>query len=60
MKKLQGFIRNYMLQNTFGVSLRKKYLALYVDMFEWSHNLKRVTDEFLKAVMIPNYTYSPT
>ncbi len=60
MKKLQGFIRNYMLQNTFGVSLRKKYLALYVAMFEWSHNLKRVTDEFLKAVMISNCTDSPT
>ena len=40
--------------------IHKKYLALYVAMFEWSHNLKRVTDEFLKAVMIPNCTYSPT
>ena len=40
--------------------VHKKYLALYVAMFEWSHNLKRVTDEFLKAVMIPNFTYLPT
>ena len=40
--------------------IHKKYLALYVAMFEWSHNLKRVTADFLKAVMIPNFTYLPT
>ena len=40
--------------------IHKKYLALYVAIFEWSHNLKRVTADFLKAVMIPNFTYLPT
>ncbi len=40
--------------------IHKKYLALYVAMFEWSYNLKRVTADFLKAVMIPYFTYLPT
>lgn len=40
--------------------IHKKYLALYVAMFEWSYNLKRVTTDFLRALMIPNFTYSPT
>jgi transposase len=40
--------------------IHKKYLASYLAMFEWSHNLKRVTADFLKAVMIPYFTYLPT
>jgi transposase len=40
--------------------VHKKYLASYVAMFEWAHNLKRVTDNFLRALMIPNFTYLPT
>jgi transposase-like protein len=39
--------------------VHKKYLASYVAMFEWAHNLKRVTDNFLRALMIPNFTYLP-
>lgn len=39
--------------------IHKKYLALYVAMFEWSYNLKRVTAGFLRASMIPYFTYSP-
>jgi len=39
--------------------VHKKYLAIYVVMFEWSHNLKRVNTNFLRALMIPNFTYLP-
>jgi len=40
--------------------VHKKYLAAYVAMFEWAHNLKRVTADFLRTLMIPNFTYLPT
>ena len=33
--------------------VHKKYLAQYVAMFEWAHNLKRVTDHYLRILMIP-------
>lgn len=36
-----------------------KYLGQYVAMFEWAHNLKRVTNDFLRTLMIPSFTYSP-
>jgi len=39
--------------------VHKKYLGLYVAMFEWEYNLKRVTDDFLRALMIPGFTYLP-
>jgi len=39
--------------------VHKKYLAQYVAMFEWAHNLKRVTSGFLRTLMIPNFTYLP-
>ena len=32
-----------------GVS--KWYLAKYVAVFQWGHNIKRVTDEFLRALL---------
>jgi transposase len=32
-----------------GVS--KWYLAQYVAMFQWAHNLKRVTDDYLRALL---------
>jgi transposase len=32
-----------------GVS--KWYLAQYVAVFQWAHNIKRVTDEFLSALL---------
>ena len=39
--------------------VHKKYLAIYVVMFEWSHNIKRANVNFLRAIMIPKFTYSP-
>ena len=38
--------------------VHKKYLALYVAMFEWAHNLKKVTSDFLRSLMIPNFTFN--
>lgn len=38
----------------------KRYLAQYVAIFEWTHNLKFVNDSFLRSLMIPNFTYLPT
>ncbi len=49
-------LRNY-LRPFRGV--HKKYLAQYVILFEWAHNLKRVNGAFLRALMIPGYTYDP-
>jgi transposase-like protein len=40
--------------------VHKKYLAAYTAMFEWAHNLKRVTMDFLRTLMVPNFTYLPT
>lgn len=40
--------------------VHKKYLALYVAMFEWAHNLKRVTSDFLRCLMVPSFTLKPT
>lgn len=40
--------------------VHKKYLAQYVAMFEWAHNLRRVTPGFLRTLMSPNFTYIPT
>lgn len=40
--------------------VHKKYLAQYVAMFQWAHNLKRVTDHFLRVLMTPRFTYLPT
>ena len=39
--------------------VHKKYLAQYVAMFEWAHNLKRVTSDFLRTLMVPHFTYLP-
>jgi transposase len=39
--------------------VHKKYLAIYVVMFEWSYNLKQINANFLRALMIPNFTYLP-
>jgi transposase len=36
--------------------VHKKYLAIYVAMFEWAHNLKQVTLDFMRLLMIPNFT----
>lgn len=31
--------------------VNKVYLEHYLKMFEWSHNLKRVTDAFLRTLL---------
>jgi transposase len=41
---LRNFLRPFR-----GVS--KWYLAQYVAVFQWGHNLKRVTDEFLRILL---------
>ena len=41
---LRNFLRPFR-----GVN--KVYLDQYVTMFEWAHNLKRVTDEFLRVLL---------
>ena len=40
--------------------VHKKYLAAYVAMFEWAHNLKQITADFLRTLMLPDFTYLPT
>lgn len=40
--------------------VHKKYLAFYVAMFEWAHNLKRVIANFLRALMVPSFTLTAT
>ena len=40
--------------------VHKEYLAQYVVMFEWEHNLKRATSDFLRTLMVPDFTYIPT
>ncbi len=44
---LRNFLRPFR-----GVS--KWHLSGYVAMFEWSNNLKRVTDEFLRVLLSPS------
>jgi transposase-like protein len=41
---LRNFLRPFR-----GVN--KVYLEQYVIMFEWAHNLKKVTDEFLRILL---------
>jgi transposase-like protein len=36
--------------------VHKKFLAIYVAMFRWAHNLKRVTADFLRTLMVPGFT----
>ena len=40
----------------FVAFIRCMYLNAYVAMFEWAHNVKRVTVEYLRALMVPNFT----
>jgi hypothetical protein len=51
--ELRNFLRPFR-------GVHKKYLATYVAMFEWAHNLKRVTTDFLRTLMLPDFTYLPT
>jgi transposase len=48
MEGLWTGLRNF-LRPLRGVN--KVYLEQYAKMFEWSHNIKRVTDEFLRAML---------
>jgi transposase-like protein len=49
---LRNFLRTFR-----GVS--KEYLVQYVAMFEWAHNLKRVSPEYLRLLSVPHYTFFP-
>jgi transposase len=49
-------LRNY-LRPFRGVN--KEHLHHYVAVFEWTSNAKRVTDDFLRAIMTP-FTLKPT
>jgi len=40
--------------------VHKRYLALYVAIFEWAYNLKRVTSDFLRSLMVNTFTAKPT
>ena len=46
---LRNFLRPFR-----GVN--KVFLAGYVALFQWAHNLKTVTAEFLRALLIPRCT----
>jgi transposase-like protein len=50
---LRNFLRTFR-------GVHKKYLAQYVAMFELAHNLKQVTNEYLRLLMLPDYTFNPT
>lgn len=38
----------------------KKYWGQYVSLVEWTRNLKTASADFLRALLIPPFTYSPT
>lgn len=40
--------------------IHKKYLYLYVAMFEWLHNLRWIDFDFLRRLLFPASTYFPT
>ena len=50
---LRNFLRRFR-------GVHKEYLAQCVDIFEWEHNLKSVTDEFLGMLMDSGFTLDPT
>ena len=50
---LRNFLRRFR-------GVHKKYLAQYVAIFEWEHNLKEVTGGFLRMLMDPDFTPDPT
>lgn len=39
--------------------VNKEHLHHYVAVYEWACNFKRVTDDFLRAIMMP-FTLKPT
>lgn len=40
--------------------VHKTYLAQYVAMFEWAYNLKEVTDDFIRFLLLPDFTLLPS
>lgn len=40
--------------------VHKRCLDQYVAVFEWVHNLKRVSPDFLRLLLCPHFTYLPT
>ena len=50
---LRNFLRRFR-------GVHKKHLAQYVAIFEWEHNLKKVTGGFLRMLMDPGFTLDPT
>jgi hypothetical protein len=39
--------------------MHQKYLTVDVAMFERAHNLKRLTPDFLRILMLPDFIYLP-
>jgi transposase-like protein len=50
---LRNFLRRFR-------GVHKDYLPQYVAMYEWSFNLKEVTKDFLRLLLIPDFTFLPT
>ena len=40
--------------------IHKKYLRLYVAMFERAYNLRWIDFDFLRRLLFPPFTYLPT
>jgi len=52
-----GSVRRY---SCVTIVLILNCLDLYVAMFGWAHNLKRVASDFLRSLMAPSFTLKPT
>jgi transposase-like protein len=50
---LRNFLRRFR-------GVHKDYLPQYVAMYEWTFNLKEVTKDFLRLLLIPDFTLFPT
>lgn len=50
---LRNFLRGFR-------GIHKDYLPQYVAMYEWSFNLKEVTDDFIRLLLIPDFTLLPS
>lgn len=50
---LRNFLRRFR-------GVHKDYLAQYVAMYEWAFNLKEVTDDFIRLLLLPDFTLLPS
>jgi len=50
---LRNFLRRFR-------GVHKDFLPQYVAMYEWAFNLKNVTDDFIRLLLIPDFTLLPT